>query len=69
MLHSNHEFRILDVRGASRVEQVLNLRRVLRRAISDRYPENGMARVSLNITVTGLLPFWPSWTTGKRRGF
>ncbi|KAL2855000.1 hypothetical protein BJY01DRAFT_231761 [Aspergillus pseudoustus] len=43
----NDEIRALDVRGASRVEQVLNLPKVLRRAIRDCNPENGMTRVSL----------------------
>ncbi|KAL2852602.1 hypothetical protein BJX68DRAFT_54517 [Aspergillus pseudodeflectus] len=43
----NDEIRALDVRGASRVEQVLNLPKVLRRAIPDCNPENGMTRVSL----------------------
>ncbi|KAL4809925.1 hypothetical protein BDV18DRAFT_50537 [Aspergillus unguis] len=43
----NDEIRALDVRGASRVEQVLNLPNVLRRAIPDWNPEDGMTRVSL----------------------
>ncbi|KAL2818879.1 hypothetical protein BJX63DRAFT_45207 [Aspergillus granulosus] len=43
----NDEIRALDVRGASRVEQVLNLPKVLRRAIPECNPENGMTRVSL----------------------
>ncbi|KAL4944305.1 hypothetical protein BDV06DRAFT_111476 [Aspergillus oleicola] len=43
----NDEIRALDVRGASRVEQVLNLPNVLRRAIRDCNSETGTARVSL----------------------
>ncbi|KAL4784735.1 hypothetical protein BJX76DRAFT_204564 [Aspergillus varians] len=43
----NDEIRALDVRGASRVEQVLNLPNVLRRAIPDFNPENTMTQVSL----------------------
>ncbi|KAL4796256.1 hypothetical protein BDV19DRAFT_388398 [Aspergillus venezuelensis] len=43
----NDEIRALDVRGASRVEQVLNLPNVLRRAIPDCNPDNETARVSL----------------------
>ncbi|OJI99836.1 hypothetical protein ASPVEDRAFT_39196 [Aspergillus versicolor CBS 583.65] len=43
----NDEIRALDVRGASRVEQVLNLPNVLRRLIPGYNPDNGMTQVSL----------------------
>ncbi|KAL4773192.1 hypothetical protein BDW60DRAFT_29455 [Aspergillus nidulans var. acristatus] len=43
----NDEIRALDVRGASRVEQVLNLPNVLRRAVPECNPETGMAHISL----------------------
>ncbi|KAL4931025.1 F-box domain protein [Aspergillus undulatus] len=43
----NDEIRALDVRGASRVEQVLNLPNVLRRAIPECNPETETTRVSL----------------------
>ncbi|KAL4974042.1 hypothetical protein BDW66DRAFT_161539 [Aspergillus desertorum] len=43
----NDEIRALDVRAASRVEQVLNLPNVLRRAVPECNPENGMTHISL----------------------
>ncbi|KAL4915798.1 hypothetical protein BDW62DRAFT_118300 [Aspergillus aurantiobrunneus] len=51
------EIRALDVRSASRVEQVLNLPNVLRRAIHDCIPENGMTRVSLMNYSDGVVAF------------
>ncbi|KAL2867296.1 F-box domain protein [Aspergillus lucknowensis] len=53
----NDEIRALNVRGASRVEQVLNLPNVLRRAIPGCNPENGMARVSLMNYNEGVVAF------------
>ncbi|KAL4865041.1 hypothetical protein BDV12DRAFT_156035 [Aspergillus spectabilis] len=51
------EIRALDVQGASRVEQVLNLPKVLRRAIRECNPENGMTKVSLMNYSDGVVAF------------
>ncbi|KAL2825002.1 hypothetical protein BDW59DRAFT_75914 [Aspergillus cavernicola] len=53
----NDEIRALDVQGASRVEQVLNLPNVLRRAIPECNPENGMTKVSLMNYSQGVVAF------------
>ncbi|KAL3482217.1 hypothetical protein BJX99DRAFT_243197 [Aspergillus californicus] len=53
----NEEIRALDVQGASRVEQVLNLPKVLHRAIPGYNPENGMTRVSLMNYSQGVVAF------------
>ncbi|KAL5333329.1 hypothetical protein BJX70DRAFT_403671 [Aspergillus crustosus] len=51
------EIRALDVQAASRIEQVLNLPKVLRRAIPESNPENGTTKVSLMNYSEGVVAF------------